>query len=249
MLKAVIKVLTKIVALSPDKGNVLEKNFQQYQLEQLITLQSKLGGKLKSLPSGFNHTIPAVTVMFILFTVLMYGGVNLLEERRNGQLERIYLSPIALPALIGSKWVSRLLLGMLQVVVLFFVGKIVFHIYLGPSLISIFLISLFFCGTIAGLSLLLGSIIRKEEILIILNILLANVMASLGGSWWPLELVPGYLRTIGFIFPTGWAMDAFHRLIFFGQGLKGVQTHILVLFAFTSAFLILAVKFFKWRRV
>ncbi|MFQ5721208.1 MAG: ABC transporter permease, partial [Candidatus Aminicenantales bacterium] len=196
ILKGVIKLLAKVVALSSEESNQLEQKFNQYQLKQLIQLRSSLGGKLKRIPAGFNHTIPAVVVMFILFTVLMYGGMNLLEERRHGQLERIYLNPISMPALITSKWLSRLLLGLLQVVILFLVGKILFHIYLGQSLMGVFLISFFFCGTIAGLSLLLGSIFRKEELLLIINILLANLMASLGGCWWPLELVPKHLQMV-----------------------------------------------------
>jgi len=249
VLKGIIKLLTKVVALSAEGESPIEQRFDRYQLERRISLRSELGGRLQTVPSGFNHTIPAVIVMFILFSVLMYGGINLLEERRHGQLERIYLNPISMSVLISSKWVSRLLLGILQVTVLFITGKILFHVYLGRSLAAIFLISLFFCGTIAGLSLLLGSIFRKEEMLLITNILLANLMASLGGCWWPLELVPAHLQTVGFIFPSGWAMDAFHRLIFFGQGLKDVQTHIFVLFAFMLAFLILTARFFKWRRV
>jgi len=81
-----------------------------------------MAGKLQTIPSGFNHAIPAVSVMFILFTVLMYGGINLLQERRAGQLERIYLSPATFSSIIGGKWISRLLLGMLQIVVLFLAG-------------------------------------------------------------------------------------------------------------------------------
>jgi ABC-2 type transport system permease protein len=137
---------------------------------------------------------------------------------------------------------------MIQTVLLFAVGKVLFKIYFGPSILSILLVALFFCGTIAGMSILFGSIIKKVEILIILNILVANTMAALGGCWWPLELVPRGIRNLGFIFPTGWAMDAFHKLIFFGDGISSVLPHIGVLFLLTLVFLILAIKFFKLRK-
>jgi ABC-2 type transport system permease protein len=137
---------------------------------------------------------------------------------------------------------------MLQTVLLFAAGKILFKIYLGPSLLSILLVALFFCATISGMSILFGSLIRKEEIIIILNILVANTMAALGGCWWPLELVPRGIRNLAFIFPTGWAMDALHKLIFFGHGFASILPHIGVLFLFTLLFLILAVKFFKIRK-
>ncbi|MBS3820111.1 hypothetical protein KGY73_11505 [bacterium] len=110
-----------------------------------------------------------------------------------------------------------------------------------------FLVSLFFCGTIAGMSILFGCLIRKEELLIVLNILVANLMAALGGCWWLLELVPEGLRISAFLFPTGWTMDAYHKLIFFGYGFKEVLLHIGFLTLFSLIFLFLAVNFFKLR--
>ena len=98
------------------------------------------------------------------------------------------------------------------------------------------------------MSIFFGSIIRKIEILIIFNILVANTMSAFGGCWWPIEIVSPTLRKISFVFPTGWAMDAFHQLIFFGQGLESIIPHILALLGFTLVFLVLAVKFFKLRK-
>lgn len=248
VLKAIIKILTKIVSIAPNDAKELETQYNKHKLERLITLRTEMAGKLQAIPSGFNHTIPAVSVMFILFTVLMYGGINLLQERRAGQLERTYLSPASFSAIIGGKWLSRLLLGMFQITLLFLFGKILFKTYLGNSIIGLLFVALFFCGTIAGMSILFGSIIKKEEILIILNILLANLMAALGGCWFPRELFPQTLKNVSFILPTAWVMDAFHKLIFFGYDFKAVFLNIFVLFVYTLIFLVIAIKFFKLRK-
>lgn len=247
-LKAIIKIISKIVIIAPQDENDLETEYDQKDLERLISLRAETGGTLQAIPSGFNHSVPAITIMFIIFNILMYGGIILLQERRHGQLERMFLSPATFATILGGKWISRVILGMLQTVLLLTVGKILFNIYLGSSLLSIILVALFFCGSISGMSILFGSLIRKEEIIIILNILVANTMAALGGCWWPLELVPRGIRNLGFIFPTGWAMDAFHKLIFFGHGFSSILPHLGMLFLFTVLFLILAVKFFKLRK-
>ena len=248
VLKAIIKIITKIVSVVPQDLRDLEARYDKLNIKQLISLKAERAGKIRTIPSGFNHTVPAISVMFILFTVLMYGGINLLQERREGQLERIYMTPTTFTTIISGKWLSRLCLGMLQIGILFLVGKILFKIYLGPSLLGLFFVAFFFCGTIAGMSIFLGSIIRKEEILVVFNILLANIMASLGGCWWPIEVVPKGIRSLSFLFPTGWAMDAFHKLIYFGQDMAAIGLNILILFFFTLVFLVLAVKFFVLRR-
>lgn len=249
ILKAVIKILIRIISTAPVEEVEFEKRFSEHRLKRLITLKIERAGKDTLIPMGFNHAVPAVTIMSILFTLLMYGGMIILEERRNGQLERIFLSPASFASMITGKWLSRLFLGLAQITTLFIIGKIIFKTYYGHDMIALGLVSLFFCGTIAGMSILLGSIISKEEVLVIINILAANVMAALGGCWFPHELIPQGLRVISFIFPTGWTMDAFHKLIFFGYDLKTVIGHIGALFLFTLLFLGLAIRFFKLRKI
>jgi ABC-2 type transport system permease protein len=248
ILKAIIKILAKIVSINPQSEIDLEERYEKHTFERLIALKTEMAGKLQTIPSGFNHSIPAITVMFILFTVFMYGGTSIVEERNGGQLERTYLSPATFASIIIGKWTSRLLLGILQFAVLFAAGKILFKLYLGNSLLGLLLVALFLSGTAAGMSIFFGSIFRKMEVLIIFNILVANTMAAFGGCWWPIEIVSRSLRKASFFFPTGWAMDALHKLIFFGQGLETVLPHILALLGFTLVFLILAVKFFKLRK-
>lgn len=248
VLKAAIKVLTKLVTIAPEDEEALRTEYDELQITRLITLRTEMAGKLRAIPAGFNHTVPAAAVMFLLFNVLMYGGINLLQERRQGLLERLYLSPATYASILGGKWLSRVSLGMVQIVLLFLAGKVLFKTYWGPSLPALLLVSLFFCGTIAGMSILLGSILRKEEVLIVLNILLANLMAALGGCWFPQELFPAGVKNVSYIFPTGWTMDAFHKLIFFGYDLNTVLPHILVLLGYTLVFFGLAVKFFKLRK-
>jgi ABC-type multidrug transport system permease subunit len=249
ILKAIIKILTKIVTINPQNKMDLEKRYDEHTFERLVTLKTGIGGQLQTIPSGFNHSVPAVTVMFILFTVFMYGGITLVQERGQGQLERTYLSPATFMSIIAGKWISRLALGMIQFLILFIAGKLIFKIFLGNSLIALFLIAFFLSATAAGMSIFFGSIIRKIEILIIFNIIVANTMAAFGGCWWPIEIVSPTLKKISYIFPTGWAMDALHQLIFFGQGLESVIPHILALLGYTVVFLFLAVKFFKLRKI
>ena len=248
VLKAVIKILAKIVMVSPESPTDFEEKLPQLNWERQVILRAEMGGELKAIPSGYTHSVPGSTVVFLLFTILMYGGVGLLEERRKGQLERIYLSPATFSSIIGGKWLGRIIIGMFQIFILFVLGKYLFGIYLGPSLPALFLTSLFFCATVAGISMLFGSIIKKEEILILFNILFVNLMAALGGCWWLIEVVPKGMKTVGKIFPTAWIMDAYNKLIFYGYGLETVFLNMAVLVGYTALFLFLAIKFFKIRK-
>lgn len=97
----------------------------------------------------------------------------------------------------------------------------------------------------AALGVLLGSVVRGEEKVTGLCILLGLVMAALGGCWWPLEVVPAHARTLAYLFPTGWAMDALHQLITYGNGLAGAREELGVLVLFGLAAQWAAVRWFR----
>ncbi len=248
VLKGMIKIIALIVKTAPQDELDLEARFDKIELERLVTVRAESAGQSKVAPTGFTHTIPGTTVMFLLFTVLMYGGITILQERRDGILERLTVSPATFTNIIGGKWLSRVILGMIQIAVLFLAGRLLFKVDLGSSIGGLFVIALAFSSSIAGLSIFLGSVIHKEEIIILVNIIAANRMAALGGCWWPLEIVPKTVRLFGYLLPTGWTMEAFHKLIFFGTGFGSVLPHVAALSGFTMLFLILAVRFFKIAR-
>ena len=245
ILKSIIKILAQVVKTAPSDYEDLAHRFGETDTERLVTLKTQLGGQAKIAPSGFTHSVPGTTIMFLLFTVLMYGGIGILQERRQGILARLTTSPATFTDIIAGKWISRVILGVIQIVILLAAGRFLFKVDLGTSILGLFTIALLFSACIAGLSIFLGSLFRKEEMLIAANILLANLMAALGGCWWPLEIVPKTVRTLGFFLPTGWSMDAYHKMIFFGTGFSSILVHLAVLSGFTLVFLILAVKFFK----
>jgi len=71
-------------------------------------------------------------------------------------------------------------------------------------------------------------------------------MAALGGCWWPLEIVPDFVKRLAHLVPTGWAMDALHQLITFGGGFAKAKGAIGVLFLFGLAANFTAAKCFRW---
>jgi ABC-type multidrug transport system permease subunit len=52
----------------------------------------------------------------------------------------------------------------------------------------------------------------------------ANVLAALGGCWWPIEVAPRWMQELASWLPTGWVMNALHRLMLFHSGPQGAWT-------------------------
>lgn len=73
------------------------------------------------------------------------------------------------------------------------------------------------------------------------------LMAMLGGTWWPVEILPSYMQLIAKLVPSGWAMQGFVDLIMRNADLGRLALPVLVLFAFGAVFLTLGAVLFKHR--
>jgi ABC-type multidrug transport system permease subunit len=96
----------------------------------------------------------------------------------------------------------------------------------------------------AALGMLLGNFGRTEAQVIGLGVIVSNVFAGLGGCWWPVEITPIWTQRLALVFPTGWTMDALHKLMSFGASPASVIPHLSITAALAlSAGFVLARSF------
>jgi ABC-2 type transport system permease protein len=245
IIQAIAKVMTELI-LHGDKD--ISAFFEQKpEFRNVVEIKSQFPeNTIKKIPTGFDHVIPGVLVHFIMMMVMIYGGVSVMEDRKRGVLTRILFSSSSIGELFGGKFLGRLMMGILQAIILIVTGLMIFNLNLGNYFLS-FLNILFFSITMASLSIFLGSVLGKEDLIVGLSVLFANLFAAMGGCWWPIEVIPNTFRTIGMISPAYWAMDAFHKTIFFNKGLEDIFLNLMVMLGYTAIFTFLAVKFFKIR--
>jgi ABC-type multidrug transport system permease subunit len=58
--------------------------------------------------------------------------------------------------------------------------------------------------------------------------------------------MPPWMQWLSLVFPTGWAMQAYHRLMWAGAGLVTVVPNLLVMAAFAAVFFLVGVRSLKW---
>jgi ABC-2 type transport system permease protein len=197
-------------------------------------------------PSGFDHSIPGTTIQFIMMMVIIYGGVTVLEDRKKGVLARMLFSPLSAADVFQAKLLGRWSMGLLQAIMLIAVGKIFFRLNLGSLPLALLVIAVFALA-MAALSVFIGSLCTKEDLIIGLAVLLANMFAGLGGCWWPNEIVPPAVRRVAMISPAHWAMDALHKLRFFQGGFSDILPNLGILLALSVVLSMVAGRAFKIR--
>lgn len=178
-----------------------------------------------------------------MFTVL--GAMTtLVAERKQGTLQRLATMPVSRPQLLGGKILGRFVLGLIQYLVVFAIG-VVAAIDFGDDPSAVIALMLTFTLATTALSFAIGGRIENEFQANGLSLLMSLTLAPLGGAWWPLEIVPKFMQTIGHLSPVAWVMDGFHALVFEGAGLGDVLVPIAVLWAIAVVCFWLSVRWFR----
>jgi ABC-type multidrug transport system permease subunit len=212
--------------------------------ENPVVLDSSFAGR-KPIPVGYNMSLPGILVMYLFINLAIFGGAGLAAERRSGVLRRMSINPVTKWELMLGKLYGLILLAAVQVGFFMVLGQFVFDVNIGDNLVGITATLFVFSWLAASFGLLLGFLVKSEDKVVGLALMIGIPMAALGGCWFPMEIVPEVVRKIAFMLPTAWAMDSLHQLITFGSGFSGVLKQIGVLAAYALGANLIAVRFFR----
>ncbi len=145
--------------------------------------------------------------------MLLGVSLGLLDERDWGTFDRIRALPVAAGNVLLGKLLSRFVVGVVQMILLFAVGYALFDISLGPEPWALLLpiAGIAFAGTAFGL--IVAVFARTRDAVLPLGSIAIVTMAAVGGCWWPIDLEPQWMRNVALAFPTTWAMEAFNDLM------------------------------------
>jgi ABC-type Na+ efflux pump permease subunit len=203
-------------------------------------------GKRQVIPNGFDQAIPGILVMFTLLVLLTSGSSMLVVERMQGLLRRLASAPMTRGEVVAGKWGGRMVLAALQVGFAVIVGTFVFKMQWGPDVAMIAVVLASWAAFCASAGLLLGSVAKTEGQASGLGVLAANLLAALGGCWWPIEVTPGWMQSLQNFMPTGWAMDALHKLISFEAGAMAALPQVITMLVASLFVAALAINRFRY---
>ena len=208
----------------------------------IVGLQVTTAGQGHPVPSGMAQSVPGMLTMIVLMMTIIYGGVFLTLEKRNGMLRRQAGLPLSPWELFAGKLGGRLLVAGVQVAILLLAGRFLFGVDFGRAPLGLLVLLASYAFAVAGIATFAGAVLRTPEQASAIGWLASMVMAAMGGCWWPSEIVPRWLWSASHVFPTAWAMDALHALISFGRGADAVLLPSAVLLLFGLVFAALGAR-------
>jgi ABC-2 type transport system permease protein len=215
--------------------------------ETVVTAEHQTAGQRKK--SFMRAQSVAGTAVMMLLFGLTACGATLLQERDGGTLRRLLITPAPRSAILLGKFLFTFSVGMLQVVVMFAFGAIVFRIPVIEHFGGLLLVSVAVCAACTAFGMFIATIGRTQKQIEGISTLVILLMSSLGGSWWPLFITPKWMQIAGHATLNAWAMDGFLGVLAFE--LPPTDPVILralgVLFGVSAVMIALSILFFRKR--
>ncbi len=168
-------------------------------------------------------------------------------EQMQGTLEAIIVTPVKISTVLFSMSLWNLIFATLDTAIYFLLGIFLFkinfsHINLVSTLIILFLTIASFSslGIISAGCLMLFK--RGNPISWIIN----NVEGLIGGVYFPVTVLPGWLQLLAKFFPITYAIRAIELAVYKGYTLQQLKKEIAFLVLFPLLLVPLSLKTFKY---
>jgi ABC-2 type transport system permease protein len=184
----------------------------------------------------------ALTVMQLGLFSVAFGFVNL---KRTGALRRLFATPTSPAYFLGAQVTSRLLIGILQVLILLGVG-LWFGLQLVGSVALLLAVSV--VGSIIFLAMgfaIAGWAKNEDQAAPVAN-LLSLPMTFLSGVFFPRDAMPDLLKGITEFLPLTYLSDALRRIANDGAGVVDIGGDLLGLAVWAVIAFVVAVRLFSW---
>jgi ABC-2 type transport system permease protein len=182
----------------------------------------------------------ATAVMFLLFSCANGAGGSMIEEVENGTLDRLLSSNLTMTQLLAGKWVSFVLLGVMQVTVMFLWGWLAFQLELWSHVPGFVVMTVVTAAAAAAFGILLGTLCRTRGQLTGMSTTVILLMSALGGSMFPRFAMSESLQRAGLLTFNAWALDGYQKVFWRDAPVWELWPQLLVLVGLTMVFLIVS---------
>lgn len=179
------------------------------------------------IPNATQHNVPAWTI-FAMFFIVVSLSTGIVKERLSGSFIRLKTLPTNYFLALTAKQVTYIIVTLLQVLVIFSLGVLLFpslglpRLDLPQNLSALLLVS-FMCGWCAvSYGLMLGVYAKTIEQAIGFGAVSVVILAAIGGIVVPAFAMPETLRIVMMVSPMHWCLEAYNTLFLEGGFVKDV---------------------------
>lgn len=187
-----------------------------------LAIFGQVFSKVRGIPTGqlryLDYMAPGVLAQSILFSAIFYG-IAVIWERDLGIVHKLLVTPAYRSALVMGKAIAAGVRGLAQAAVVYLVA-FALHVQLRWGFTSIVMVvAAAFLGSciFSTFSLMIACIVKTRERFMGIGQVLTMPLFFASNAIYPLDLMPGWLRTVATFNPLTYLVDALRGAMIAGS--------------------------------
>ena len=197
-----------------------------------------------------DFVLPGMLGFSILFSTLFGISFTFFQFRQQLILKRFYATPVSRMNILLGIGISRLVFQLINVVMLIGLGYFFLHFTLVHGLdtfLEMSFLTVYMLLILLGVGLIFSSIVKSDTSIPLLINLFAFPQMLLSGTFFPIDVFPGWLQTIcRYGLPLTQYNDAMRKISFTGLHLWDCWKELGIMAIWMVIIYAIAIKIFKW---
>lgn len=220
-------------------------NNQIVKAPQVISLKSE-GVQTNNLGS-IDFLLPGIIAMSIMQLGIFSVAFGFISYKTSGALRRLHATPTPATNFVVAQAITRLLVGMMQVILLVGLGIGFFHFHMAAvSLVNFLILALFGTLVFLAMGFCIAGWAKDENQAAPISNLIQFPQLFLSGIFFPRDTFPDWLKHVTDYLPLTFMSDAMRRVANEGASLWTVHNDILGLLLWGVVVYIVAIRVFRW---
>ena len=156
--------------------------------------------------------LPGIIGLLSFAQVFLLAGLSVAREREEGTFEQLLVAPVSPAVILIGKAVPPMLVGFMQCTILLCISYFWFQVPFAGSLATFYLALFFYLLSSTGCGLIVSSISKNMQQVLVYVIVLMIPMALLSGIITPVRNMPAFLQTITYADPLRFALELIRRI-------------------------------------
>ncbi|MBI4982179.1 MAG: ABC transporter permease [Candidatus Omnitrophica bacterium] len=193
---------------------------------------------------------------YVLVSTGLFGyisvGINsfpqkIADEQMEGTLEAIILTPTKTKIILAGLGIWNFIVASVDFAIYAILGLFVFRVNLGSAnLASVALVLILSILSFTGLGIISASFVVIFKRGNPLAWVIGAFEGIVGGIFFPISVLPGWLQIISMLFPVTYAVKAMELAVYRGYTIYQLKTELTILVIFSTVLLPTGIKFFGW---
>ena len=212
----------------------------------ILIFGAVFGGQSWSGIPAIDYLLPGIIGMALMMACMTNNAVSITTDRDKGIYRRLSLTPLKRRTLLTGHVVVRYLIALVSTILLMVIGVAVFKAYVGGNYFLFWLVLTLAALAFVTLGFVISGLVKNTSSAQALSMAVLFPLMFLGCCFWPLDIMPSFLRPICEALPTFRMNTALRMITVQGVGFNGIWQDLLIMLGWLVGCSAIAVKFFKW---